>query len=1019
MKRFRLPVLVAGALGVLLVLAVAVLFSSTFQTWAVRRAIAAEPGLKVSVGSVSAGLKRAELTNLRFERGGAVLAVPRVEIDVPMFPAAWDRNISITRLVAKGWTLNLTNAAATPAVIPAMPPASSTGTEKASARGTVGATHPAPGGAGIAEAASRGFAGIFSQLQIPADVSIAGVQIEGDVILPESRGRVKLTVTGGGLSAGREGKFDVVAEAGLSDPKIKTVDVRGAVTAAMDTPRTFTRMSAKLEVAASGTQFPRGLKLHADLSAARSDAGEAYRMALLAEGQEVIGVKAELPHGAPKFEGTWKVDVRDSDLAPFAFGKPLPTFSAVGEGTFDGDAQFEAIHLAGRLNATVAGLQVILPELAAIGELKIAADFDLAERDGAFAVQKLEAAINAAQPVATVRALQAFEFNPRTGALRTADVSLELVGLSLHALPVSWAAAFLKGLQVAGGHMRGELSAAARNGGLTVRATSPLMIDGVSVARAGKPMLDRVDVALNASADYTPHGWQAEVVDLTMKAGDANLLSLEAKAGQLVGQGQPLKATGKLNANLPALLTQPVAAGNLSLSRGEAAMEFVVSFNAKDELQANLSFKHLATGEAEKLVLLPSISTQLRADLSADGRIAFNAPLLIERADRKSDLTIIGSIGPEKDAMRAIDAEISSTQLVMEDAQILGAMVPDKSVRSDQKDPAGKASRDAAPPWSGLHGSLSLQLKNVIYSDALQVSNVTGRLRLDAGTLKLETLQAGLGETGRANVNGTLTFNSAAPQPYAMVADVALREFDPGPLFRSLTENRAATVEGKFDVISKLAGRASTFSDLASGAEGHFQLTSKGGVFRGLPVNVGNIVENTGKLAAWIASTGTALSAMIGKKEYTDVANKAEAVAELARGLYPIPYDQLSVVVSRDAGLNTTLRNFSLISPEVRLTGNGTALHTPGSSLLDDSLAMEFTLRARGRQGELLKYLGALEPQTDDLGYATCSVPLKVGGTLGKPDTSELNSKLTALAIEKSGFGDKAAELLNKIRGGK
>jgi hypothetical protein len=249
--------------------------------------------------------------------------------------------------------------------------------------------------------------------------------------------------------------------------------------------------------------------------------------------------------------------------------------------------------------------------------------------------------------------------------------------------------------------------------------------------------------------------------------------------------------------------------------------------------------------------------------------------------------------------------------------------------------------------------------------------------------------------------------------------DVAVREFDPGPLFRALTGSEHATVEGKFDVSSKLASRAASLGHLASGAGGQFQLTSKGGVFRGLPVDVSNIVESTSKLAAWIASAGTAITSIAGKKDYADVANKAEAVAELARGLNPIPYDQLSVSVSRDAALNTTLRDFTLISPEVRLTGNGTALHKPGSCLLEDSLAMEFTLRARGRQGELLKYLGALEPQTDDLGYAACTVPLKIEGTLGKPDTSELNTKLTALAIEKSGFGDKAAEFLNKIRGGK
>jgi hypothetical protein len=41
MKRFRLPILVAGALGVLLLLGIVVVFSSTFQTWVVRRAMTA------------------------------------------------------------------------------------------------------------------------------------------------------------------------------------------------------------------------------------------------------------------------------------------------------------------------------------------------------------------------------------------------------------------------------------------------------------------------------------------------------------------------------------------------------------------------------------------------------------------------------------------------------------------------------------------------------------------------------------------------------------------------------------------------------------------------------------------------------------------------------------------------------------------------------------------------------------------------------------------------------------------
>jgi hypothetical protein len=125
------------------------------------------------------------------------------------------------------------------------------------------------------------------------------------------------------------------------------------------------------------------------------------------------------------------------------------------------------------------------------------------------------------------------------------------------------------------------------------------------------------------------------------------------------------------------------------------------------------------------------------------------------------------------------------------------------------------------------------------------------------------------------------------------------------------------------------------------------------------------------------------------------------------------------VVLSRDAALNTVLKDFTLISPELRLTGGGQATHQAGVALLEEALAVEFKLRARGHTGDLLKYLGKLEAQTDELGYSACTLPLRVGGTIGKPDTSELSDALTSLALEKSGVKDKASDLLNKLFGGK
>ncbi|MCX6953699.1 MAG: hypothetical protein NTV51_16230, partial [Verrucomicrobia bacterium] len=266
--------------------------------------------------------------------------------------------------------------------------------------------------------------------------------------------------------------------------------------------------------------------------------------------------------------------------------------------------------------------------------------------------------------------------------------------------------------------------------------------------------------------------------------------------------------------------------------------------------------------------------------------------------------------------------------------------------------------------------------------------------------------------------DGAVTFDAKSATPYQLSASLAVDEFDPVPLFKALNPGQPATVEGRFSLASSLTGRAARLGDCAGAASGEFQLSSRGGVFRGLPVSYAAKAETTGKIAAGAAAIGNLLSSVTGKKDLGELASRAQAVSEMTRGLAAIPYDQLNVVFTRDDALNTTLRDFTLIAPEVRLSGGGQAAHRPGCGLLDDGLTMEFKLRARGRMAEVLKYLGKLDPATDDLGYAGCTLPLKVAGTLGQPDTTELNGALATLALEKAGVTEKASELFNKLLGG-
>jgi hypothetical protein len=303
-------------------------------------------------------------------------------------------------------------------------------------------------------------------------------------------------------------------------------------------------------------------------------------------------------------------------------------------------------------------------------------------------------------------------------------------------------------------------------------------------------------------------------------------------------------------------------------------------------------------------------------------------------------------------------------------------------------------------------GQVTLALKKVVYNEQLTVSDIGGTVKIDGGALKFEVGHAGLDQGGSLKFDGRVSFVPKQAEPYALEAESVVKDFDAARLFRALDPGKVPTVEGKFKLESQLSARGASLPLLAGRLQGTTTISSTGGVFRVLRVDLEDKVQKSQSTVAVIG--GRLLGAVTGKEKLSDYANLKQIVTDINQTLAEIPFDQLSLAVTRDPQLNLRLQDFSLISPQVRLGGAGDIRALAGTDLAKQPLDLRLQLGARGHLADLMNRASLLDGKKDDLGYEGFATPLHVGGTLSSPDTNELKAALIKAA---------AGSLLNSLLG--
>ena len=982
--------MIAAFLGVL----AAVALLPAVQTWVAQAALARQPGPKGTVGSVTAGFGEADVEDLRLESGGAVLTVPSLKARLPLTTALLGRGLLVRRLEAKGWTLDLRNAsigAAAPEAVSAAPAAASAGP-------------PESPGAAPAQAAARAFRGILGGWRLPVDGSLDGVALEGDVLLPAAAASapasVHVVLTGGGLSRGHDGAFpfDATGDARDAGQGWTSFSAHGTVTVGVRRAGSAGRFGIKADLAVKRGSVEEDLDVAAAV-AATSPTEEAYSAEIGRGGRRLVVLEASLPGAARNLSGTWTVDLRDSDFGPFTGGRPLPNFSASGDGRFEVDLPFSRVQLTGGLSGIAGHLGVLAPALEGLGTVAFESRFGAAHRGHSLGVASLEVSLGEARTAAVVQSLQAFEIDETTGALRLSEPRSDWLDVRVPGFPMAWVSGMAGGVTLAGGDLTGELLVAATDSGFTLRAKSPLAAAGVSVTRAGATLARGLDLSLSPVIRFGRHDWQLRISPLEIACAGQRLARIEAGASEAPGNAQSVAIKGTWSADLGAIAARQAAPAFPWIGGRSASGEFSGTLGSAAEVEASVA----AVGRDPERTL----SASVKASFDPDGSVAFLVPVKIAFGKEVTEVSAEGTWYGASAAAGG-SATLTGGKVSLGELRLLGGPLEALGGVLGRADGASGA-RGRAPFWGSWTGRVAFTFDALKAGDH-EFSDVAGTLDIEPASLRLEGGRGGVDHHSLTKVEGALTYDGAAELPYRVKATTALAtEIDAAALFPAHETGQLALVEGRFSLTGEITASGGSLDDLFGRSEARFRLASTTGIIRLLQTSVAeSIPEASTPVKDSLDSVGSAVGVIFGHKAGSSpnagknpLSTNAEAVLSFTYEVAEIGCDQITVDAVRGSDGDIRLASIEATARDEHLKGAGTIRYERGTPLFREPLSVELQFGARGRAADLLSKAGLLSPRTDGLGYSLLAEPVHLGGTLEQIDAGAWHELLVKAATRK------------------
>ena len=529
MKALKITAIVLGGILVLLVIAVVLALMPSVQTWAVRKALAGQPGTTAEVGHVAAGFSSADIRDVRIIRNGIVLSAKSATANY----SAWDY-LKRGRLVADRLDLQ-------DVVVDLRATTDPTGATRAPAtsdRAGADQAKDTPATAADERRAAdkptdqTAFNGLLNQARLPFDVQLGNLTANGRVLLPAER-VVDFRINGKGIETGKRGTvdFNVDLKDPAKDAAASAAHVTGVAAVHIAADRRIDVAELDVTVAADGPKLPDDqLKLQARAEQPAAGGNEGYTLTLgLVRGgamTPILKMGAQYVVNARELSGAWELTVRSEQFAALLTGLGLPQLVANGGGKFSFKPDTSALAAAGNLEGTASGLEKLRPELASIGAMNFSVAFD-----GGFAgeraqLERLQLNLVGAdgRKLAEIVTAQSVGFSAADKRVTLADPKGDVARLNVHALPLAWAQPFVKDLAIESGDVSLALAVEAEPDGsrIRVRSVEPVALRGVTLRSGEKRLVEQLTLTAAPRIDYSASRVVAELADikLTMPAGD-------------------------------------------------------------------------------------------------------------------------------------------------------------------------------------------------------------------------------------------------------------------------------------------------------------------------------------------------------------------------------------------------------------------------------------------------------------------------------------------------------------------